>query len=293
MAKAPVLSQAPSSTRNRVLTAAVLIPIILALVLGAPRVLFEVVVVLVALLTLREYLDLAGKAGQAPLRALSFVAVVALVVWPPGAGTVVPLLVMLALALVLRPPRSLDKVLPGAAATVLGILYVGLPMALLADLRRLPDGPQWVLYVLLLIWVSDTAAYFVGRVAGRHRMAPQISPGKTWEGALASLAAGVAFGILYPVLMARVGEAGITASHSLSDLSYAWSATTALLVNVAGQIGDLVESGLKRSAGVKDSSSILPGHGGLLDRVDALLFAVPTLWYILSLRSPRLLLALQ
>ena len=242
--------------------------------------LFEMVVVLVALLTLREYLDLAEKAGQAPLRAFSLVAVVALVVWPPGVGTVVPLLVMLALVLVLRPPRSLDKVLPGAAATVLGILYVGLPMALLADLRRLPDGPKWVLYVLLLTWISDTAAYFAGRLVGRHRMSPRISPGKTWEGALASLAAGVAFGILYP-------------AYLLAGVSLMWSATTAVAVNLTGQVGDLAESALKRSAGVKDSSTILPGHGGFLDRVDALLFAVPTLWYILSLRSHRLLAALQ
>ena len=254
--------------------------------------LFEVVVVLIALLTLREYLDLAEKAGQAPLRTFSFVAVLALVAWPPAARAA-PMLVPLALALVLRPARSLDKALPGAATTVLGILYVGLPMALLADLRRLPDGPQWVLYVLLLTWVSDTAAYFVGRLAGRHLMAPQISPGKTWEGALASLAAGVAFGIFYPVLIARIVEAGIMTSYFLAGVSYTWIATTAVLVNVAGQIGDLAESALKRSAGVKDSSRILPGHGGFLDRLDALLFAVPTLWYILSLRSPRLLSALQ
>ena len=96
----------------------------------------------------------------------------------------------------------------------------------------------------------------------------------------ASLAAGVAFGILYP-------------AYLLAGVSLMWSATTAVAVNLTGQVGDLAESALKRSAGVKDSSTILPGHGGLLDRVDALLFAVPTLWYILSLRSPRLLAALQ
>ena len=196
----------------------------------------------------------------------------------------------------LRPARSLDKALPGASATVLGILYVGLPMALLADLRRLSDGPVWVLYVLLLTWVSDTAAYFVGRVAGRHRMSPRISPGKTWEGALASLAASVAFGIFYPALIAWIVKAGIMTSYSLAFLagvSYTWSVTTAVLVNVAGQIGDLAESAFKRGAGVKNSSTILPGHGGFLDRLDALLFAVPTLWYILSLRGPRLLAALR
>lgn len=264
---------AGSNTLTRVRTAAILIPIILALVLGAPDALFVVVLVLVALLTLREYLDLVERWGQAPLRYFSFLAVIALVAWPPAAGAAA-LLAPLALALALRPARALEKSLPGASATVLGILYIGVPLALLADLRRLPDGPRWVIYVLALIWVSDTAAYFVGRALGRRRMAPRISPGKTWEGAVASLIAGVAFGMAYT-------------KYFLVGVSPVWSAATAVLVNLAGQTGDLAESALKRGAGVKDSSTVLPGHGGFLDRLDALLFAVPALWYILSLRSPR------
>lgn len=260
-----------SNTLTRVATAVILIPLVLALVLWAPEWLFVGVLVLVALLALREYLDLAERAGQAPLRYFSFLAAIALVAWPPAAGAA-PLLVPMALALAMWPARSLDKALPGAAATVLGILYIGTPMALLADLRRLPEGPRWVMYVLMLTWVSDTAAYFAGRALGRRRMAPRISPGKTWEGAVASVIAGVAFGIAYTKFF-------------LPGVSPLWSAATALFVNLAGQVGDLAESALKRGAGVKDSSTLLPGHGGFLDRLDALLFAVPALWYILSLPS--------
>jgi len=282
---------AASHTLTRVATAAVLIPLVLALVLWAPEWLFVGVLALVALLTLGEYLDLAEKTGLAPLRYFSYVGTLLLVTWPVyqfafefsglrsfyrfvvwyPAQVVTPLLVLLVLALAMRPVRSLDKALPGASASLLGVLYIGLPLSLLVDIRRL-DGPLWVIYVLTLTWVSDSAAYFIGRALGRHRMSPRISPAKTWEGAVASVILGVAFGMAYM-------------KFNRPDSSLGWSAVIALAVNLAGQIGDLAESALKRSAGAKDSSTILPGHGGFLDRLDALLFAVPALWYILALRD--------
>ncbi len=258
-----------SDTLTRVFTAAILVPVVLAVVLWAPQPVYVAMIALVALLALREYLDLADRSGQAPLRYFCYIAVAVLVVWPLAEGAV-GLLVMLALALVMRPSRSLEKVLPGASASLLGILYIGLPLAMLANLRRLPYGPQWVVYVLGLTWVSDTAAYFVGRAFGRRKLSPRISPAKTWEGAVASVVAAVAFGMVY-------------LAYVIPGVSPGWSAGTAVVVNVAGQVGDLAESALKRSAGVKDSSGILPGHGGFLDRVDALLFAVPALWYIFFL----------
>ncbi len=263
---------AASHTLTRAATAGVLIPLVLALVLWAPQWLFVSVLALVALLAMREYLDLAEKAGLAPLRYFSFLAVIAIVIWPEFVDRWTFLaLVPLALVLGMWPARSLDKALPGASATVLGVLYIGVPLAYLAALRRGESGSEWVIYMLTLVWVSDSAAYFVGRALGRHRMAPRISPGKTWEGAAASVVFGVVFGMAYMKFF-------------LPEISFLWSATTALVVNLAGQIGDLAESALKRSAGVKDSSTILPGHGGFLDRLDALLFAVPALWYIFILR---------
>ena len=264
-----------SNTLTRVLTALVLIPLVLALVAWAPRWLFSAVVTLVAVAALREYLTLAAQSGLGPLTWFSYAATAVLVFWAPLAESPA-LLVLAALALAARPARSLEKALPGAAASVLGVLYVGLPLAMLSDLRRLFDGPRWVIYVLALTWVSDTAAYFGGRAFGRHKLAPRISPGKTWEGAVASLAVSLAFGMAYLAWMRP-------------DMGLAWSGSISAAVNIAGQAGDLVESAVKRGAGAKDSGSMLPGHGGLLDRIDALLFAVPALWYILSLRVSWLL----
>ena len=247
----------------------------LVLVVWAPRWLFSAIVTLVAVATLREYLALSAQSGLGPLSWFSYVATAVLVFWAPLAESPA-LLVLLALALAARPARSLEKALPGAAASVLGVLYIGLPLAMLSDLRRLFDGPRWVIYVLALTWVSDTAAYFGGRVFGRHKLAPRISPGKTWEGAVASLAASLAFGMAYLAWMRP-------------EMGLAWSGSISAAVNIAGQVGDLAESAIKRGAGAKDSGSILPGHGGLLDRLDALLFAVPALWYILNLRVSWLL----
>ena len=264
-----------SNTLTRVLTALVLIPLVLVLAAWAPRWLFSAVVTLVAVAALREYLALAAQSGLGPLTWFSYAATAVLVFWAPLAESPA-LLVLAALALATRPARSLEKALPGAAASVLGVLYVGLPLAMLSDLRRLFDGPRWVIYVLALTWVSDTAAYFGGRAFGRNKLAPRISPGKTWEGAVASLAASLAFGMAYLAWMRP-------------EMGLAWSGSISAAVNIAGQVGDLAESAVKRGAGAKDSGSMLPGHGGLLDRIDALLFAVPALWYILSLRVSWLL----
>lgn len=270
---------AHSNTLTRVLTALVLIPLVIGVVLWAPQSVFAGLVLLVALLALREYLDLAQKSGANPLRAFAYASVILLLVWLPPAE-IVGLLVLVALLLVMRAARPLTGVLPDAAATILGCLYIGLPLAMLADIRLLRDGPKWVIYLLGLIWISDTAAYFAGRSFGRRKLAPRISPGKTWEGTAASLLAAVLFGTAY-------------IAYWLPGTPWSWSLVASVLVNVAGQAGDLAESALKRGAGLKDSSAILPGHGGMLDRIDALLFAAPTLWYILSMRAPRFLASLQ
>ena len=157
---------------------------------------------------------------------------------------------------------------------------------MLVQLRRQWAGAFLLLYLLLVVWAGDIFAYFIGRSLGRHRMAPRISPKKTWEGATASMVAslGVGGALLYfatPVcttllqwglIQRRDGMFGLERPALLPILIL-----TATL-NVAAQLGDLVESLLKRGAGVKDSGTILPGHGGMLDRIDALLFAAPVLW---------------
>ena len=160
------------------------------------------------------------------------------------------------------------EILPASAASAFALLYIGVPFAFLLDLFA-GHGYRIVLCLFLLVWVGDSAAYFVGRALGRHKLAPVLSPGKTVEGTAASLAATVAVG--YWLLPAWFG---LNAAHAF---------LLPVIVNVAAQLGDLAESALKRSAGVKDSSTLLPGHGGVLDRVDSLLFAAPALWYYWNL----------
>jgi len=149
-----------------------------------------------------------------------------------------------------------------------------------------------VLFVLLVVWAGDILAYFVGRFVGRNLMSPRISPKKTWEGALASLAASLIVGILLykhalPISSALLNAHLIERRDGLFALEKQPLWPILLLsaaINIAAQVGDLVESLIKRGAGAKDSGSLLPGHGGMLDRIDALLFAAPVLWYYASWR---------
>jgi phosphatidate cytidylyltransferase len=157
-------------------------------------------------------------------------------------------------------------------------------------LRAVRNGSLFLLYLMLLVWCGDTAAYYVGRAIGRHKLAPRVSPGKSWEGAAASVVGAVVVGWLLFHFILPIAEAlrGIhllitvrTVSSFASwepnaNIAPLWLvALFAIAVNVAAQLGDLVESALKRGAGVKDSGTLLPGHGGVLDRIDALLFALP------------------
>ena len=152
------------------------------------------------------------------------------------------------------------------AATFLGPIYVAIPLALLVSVWAGEDGSYRLLFAFAVIWLGDTAAYFVGKNLGRRHCAPRISPNKTWEGTIASF-------------VAAMLVAGVTGQWFHGGKVWWELMPLAAALNVAAQLGDLAESALKRSAGVKDSSSLIPGHGGVLDRIDALLFAAPVLWY--------------
>jgi len=157
------------------------------------------------------------------------------------------------------------------------VFYIGLSLITLPLLSAQENGPALLLFLFFAVWAGDIAALYIGKLFGRHKMAPHLSPGKTWEGAAASLAAS-ALSALFLIWLA-----GFLANHGVNALSYPGSIVhwliLAVLLNAAAQLGDLVESGLKRGAGVKDSGTLLPGHGGMLDRIDALLLAAPLLWY--------------
>ncbi len=175
---------------------------------------------------------------------------------------------------------------PAAAASAFAFGYIAIPMALLVEIRQQPAGAIWTIYTLLAVWAGDVFAYFVGKSLGRHRMSPEVSPKKTWEGALASVLASVIVGTLWiqhapgiSMTLLRIGLIDRRDGMFGLEQPPLWPIVLlSVVVNIAAQLGDLVESLVKRGAGVKDSGTILPGHGGMLDRIDAMLFAVPVVW---------------
>jgi phosphatidate cytidylyltransferase len=293
---------------KRIATALVLIPIVMVLVLRAPVPVVAVVAGAVALVTVQEFLRLTESYGVQPLRwpTYIFVGLFFLLLAASTAGETpqvygIKFLVGMGFACAISPfifltitmRRSpMRDAYPAAAAAAFAFAYIALPMAMLVQLRQQWAGAFWILYLLLVVWAGDILAYFVGRAVGRNLMAPRISPKKTWEGAAASLIASVAVGIVLfnhalqiSSFLLRIGlitrRDGMFGLEKPELLPIIWL-TVAL--NIAAQLGDLVESLIKRGAGVKDSGTILPGHGGMLDRIDALLFAAPVLWYYAAWR---------
>lgn len=191
------------------------------------------------------------------------------------AGTELPLELVLfvfilgAAAIALLSQAPLTRTIGDISISAAGLLFIALPFSALVRLHGIAVvGPRLLLFTLALVWAGDMFAYFVGRWFGRARMAPQISPHKTWEGAAANLIASLAVGVFFAFWL------HFDPRHMV---------LMAGLANIAGQTGDLIESAYKRSAGVKDSGTLLPGHGGMLDRVDALILAAPVVWYYFEL----------
>lgn len=309
--------------RLRVLSALVLIPVVLLVVaLGEPW--LALLVALAVGLALEELYRLFAAAGHRPIRWAGFLSAAFLVVAAfaaptgesgcgctlrlPGTGltqlpaTIAPSVgigaALMGAVLVTLVAQLFRRDRGGAltdwALTLAGAVYVGWTLSHFILLRELdtphftppfwqalgaPDlgsGAWWLLTAFLLVWLCDTAAYFVGRRWGRHKMSPAVSPKKSWEGAAAGFltSTGVALGLV-PLL-------GL-------PLSYPAAALLGALVGVVGQVGDLAESLLKRQVGVKDSGTLIPGHGGMLDRADSLLFVVPVVYYLLQLFPGALL----
>ncbi len=280
----------------------VLIPIVLLLVLRAPVPLVALVTAAVALVTVQEFLKLIENFGVEPLRLPTYLVVgmfFLLLVFNVGqekpllstdifgivAAFAATIAAFIFLTIAMRR-ENLATGYPAAAASAFAFAYIALPLAMLVQLRQQWAGAFLILYLLLVVWSGDILAYFVGKSIGRHLMAPRISPKKTWEGAVASMVASLTVGgavfyyslpvstrfLQWGLIQRRDGMFGLERPALLPILML-----TAVL-NIAAQLGDLVESLIKRGAAVKDSGTILPGHGGMLDRIDALLFAAPVLW---------------
>ena len=250
---------------KRILTALVLIPLVVYAVLGDNLWAFYGVLTAVALICYHEYAGIAAAYGFGPLGPLGYAGIWLLAPFEQYLLLFLTLFALAALAISMR--GDLAKSLPRAALLLMGVLYI-FGAWRFAVLLRVNYKPDWLMFALAINWVGDAAAYYVGRRFGRHRLAPRVSPNKSLEGAAASVAAAALFGWL----CARAFLSGVPAWHPVAVAAFG---------SVAGQLGDLVESAIKRGAGVKDSGTILPGHGGFLDRVDSTLFALPVVYLYL------------
>ena len=258
----------------RLATAAVGIPLLAAAIwFGNPW--FAILLSVIALAAGWEFLNLPRRADVRPLRLFGLLGVLLFTLnglgltgtdytWPLLSAVVALSLLLL----LLRGPAEGAAV--GWAWTLAGILYVGWTLGHAARLEMRPDGPGWLLFLLLTTFSVDSAAFLVGRAWGRRRLAPAISPGKTWEGAFAGFVAGVAVAPVLGVLLAL-------------PLSIAEGLGLGAGMAVLAQLGDLAESLLKRSVGVKDAGVLVPGHGGVLDRYDSIVFPLLLVYYYVVL----------
>ncbi len=276
---------------KRILTAIVLIALVFVLVFWGNQLALIIVSALVALLAAYEYVALT-RSGDEVVPAwwlLPAVAVLfAVTYWRP-LDSPLPVLSALGLSLLtivaFREAKTghLDRVLPIAAAGFFGLIYIAYPLTLLWQMRNKENGATLLVFLMLVVWTGDIAALYIGKAFGKRKLAPELSPNKTQEGALASLVGSVVIAAALAGACELVGRHGSTVLHITEPL---WQTLLlAALVNIAAQVGDLLESALKRGVGVKDSGAMLPGHGGILDRIDALLVAAPVLWYLLLLKE--------
>ncbi len=271
---------------KRVLTALILAPLVLALVFFGPMWLITLVVAAVAMLAAWEFLALTEHRGAKPPRIAVLVAIAALFAgnyqWPDETLTLFGLLCIV-LLVYCTFASPVERALADATCSVFALFYLGLTLIPLPMLREATNGPSLLAFLFLTVWAGDTAAMYAGRMLGERKLAPNLSPNKTWAGAIGSVVGAVAVaGILLG--LSSYLEQWNSVKLSFADEAWWYWLMLAVVVNVAAQVGDLAESALKRSAGVKDSGTLLPGHGGVLDRIDALLLAAPVLWYAQVIR---------
>ena len=258
---------------KRALTALVLVPVAVYSVLFSPPQLFLAVVVLFGVLCFREYARITNAYAMP-----GYVAGVLILIAPLNQAALILFLTALAAMCLTMSAEDFGKGASRAGALVLGVAYVfgAWKTAILLHeidgpgFKGIAAGRYWLMFSLIVNWIGDTGAYYVGRKFGKHKLAPRVSPGKSWEGAAASAVTGVIFGMVFLPL-------------TITGMSLWVAGIISLVANAAGQIGDLAESALKRGAGVKDSGTLLPGHGGILDRMDSSLFAMPVVYTLVML----------
>jgi phosphatidate cytidylyltransferase len=278
-------------TSHRILTAIVLIPAVVGIIWWGTPALVTALAALVVLLALLEFFALGERVGLHGYRFWTCAVAIAMLIqqweasqaertaltretvilhepagFTPSVQFLLVVFVIGAAFLAVFGRAPLSDILPDLSISSAALLFVAMPLSL--GIRIDAASPRLLLFALAMIWVGDTFAYFTGRWFGRLKLAPQLSPNKTWEGAVANLLGS----LIVAVLLAR--WVNIPKVHMVA---------MAALGNIAGQVGDLLESAYKRCAGAKDSGSLLPGHGGILDRIDALVLSLPVVWYYFQL----------
>ena len=274
---------------KRWITVSVALPLVVLLIYKGGSILFAIFICMVCILALVEYFRIALlqaqssklKAQSKELKAknlsafsfqLSAFIIGPMIIWAAYRNSFDIILGLIILNLILSGLISLryfktnPSVVELIAKQVLGIIYIPLFLSCMVLIRNDVDGIAWIFFLLTLVFAGDTGAFYVGRLFGQHKLCPAVSPGKTIEGAIGGLAATLGAGLIF-------------INCFLKSLSLGPGILFFLSIGVVGQVGDLFESELKRYADVKDSGSILPGHGGILDRIDALLFAAPVAYF--------------
>jgi phosphatidate cytidylyltransferase len=272
----PAPKAAPRFDPRRIYTILVLAPLLYAAIRYLPPLAFSGLVVLAGGLALFEFYRLCfADRRHSWLIGVGLTGFAALILGTHRLDIILPVLLatlvgVMSVPLLSRAP--LEQSLRDGALTLFGVLYLGLTLGMLSMTRLLPQGEWLIFFLLLVTWASDTGAYYVGTLFGRHRLAPTISPKKTVEGLVG--------GLIGAIIVAYAARWWF-----LPELSGLDCLILGTLLTLTGLWGDLAESAMKRSVGMKDSGGILPGHGGMLDRLDSLLFTAPVFYYYVSMAS--------
>ena len=261
--------------RYRILTAVVGLPLLIAIIwFGEPW--FTLLIAVMAMLGSWEFYRMAGQLKLQPITYLGMASVLLIVLSPhcPYAATI-PFLITSAIVvsliwLLFRSPR--EQAFTNWAWTIAGILYIGWMLSYWVELRSLEAGKELVFWAMFTTFASDTSAFFIGKAWGKHALAPSISPGKTWEGAIGGLLASIIASLILRTIFPL-------------PFSYWQIALLGCIISLFAQLGDLAESLLKRNTGVKDAGKLIPGHGGIIDRIDSLIFTGVIVYYCVVLAT--------
>jgi len=263
---------------KRWITALILIPMLLWVLIKGNLLLFAVLVSLVALFAIREYLRIIfendGKSISNTIKIISYTVSMTLII-SACLGSLEILFLIFAMNLMALSIFVLSRfadnhgIFDIISKQVLGVVYIPVSLSLLIFIKEFDGGTFWIIWLLIVTFANDTGAFYSGTFLGKNALAPNISPNKTIEGSLGGMAASIITGFIFY-------------QCCFNDLSLSFLTIPAsFLLSIAGQIGDLFESAMKRASKIKDSGRILPGHGGILDRIDGLLFAIPVLYVYL------------